>query len=96
MGTGTFQNIDCTDPKKLFEKAVQKPEEFIHTVWIKIFGDSSVKFTKASESFEDLWKPMDFVYDPIGNVQLWSIYCQFLTLGGASESYLKHLLTLVS
>ena len=57
-------------------------------MWIKIFGDSSVKFTKASESFEDLWKPMDFVYDPIGNVQLLSIYGQSLTQDGASESHL--------
>ena len=57
--------MNCTDPKRLFQNVIQKPTDFIHTVWIKTFGIEKLKFTKSDDSFDSLWHPMDFVHDPI-------------------------------
>ena len=61
-------NLNCSDPKSLFHHAIQKPSEFILKVSIFPFGFGAKKqtFSMSNEdSFNSLWKPLDFVYEPI-------------------------------
>ena len=61
-GTGPSKN--CTDPKILFENAIQQPSECIDDVAITTFQDDNIFLSYMNDSFDGFWKPVDFVYDP--------------------------------
>ena len=54
---------DCTDPKLLRKAITEKPEEIFSEVSIYTFLGGSFDFQK--DSFDSLWKPIDFVYNPV-------------------------------
>ena len=77
VGTGPE---NCTDPKRLREALTRTPNEHIVGVSINTFQGEIISFSaNSSESFDSLWKTVDFVYDPvsfnrydpIGNVQFY-------------------------
>ena len=81
-------NVNCGDPKSLFEKALQQPQEFVHQVQIKAFDAEKVEFLNSNDSFGSLWKPMDFVYDPInfGSSEPISTLCYELSVPKSLQS----------
>ena len=70
VGTGPE---DCTDPKLLREAITQKPDEFIKKMSINTFLGERITFSGAcgtscvngTDSVKSLWKPIDFVYNPV-------------------------------
>ena len=70
VGTGPE---NCTDPKLLREAITQKPDEFIKKMSINTFLGERITFSGAcgtfcvngTDSVKSLWKPIDFVYDPV-------------------------------
>ena len=83
VGTAPENSTDpekCTDPKRFREAITRTPNEHVARVSINTFqGEMISFFANSSESFDSLWKTVDFVYDPvsfnrydpIGNVQLY-------------------------
>lgn len=61
VGTGPSKN--CTDPKILFENAIQQPSECINDVAITTFQGDNIFLSWMNDSFDSFWKPVDFVYD---------------------------------
>ena len=59
VGTGPDY---CTDPKRLRKAITDKPDEIFLDMIINTFLGKSFYF---NDSFDSLWKPIDFVYDPV-------------------------------
>ena len=53
---------NCTDPKLLRKAITEKPDEIFRRMNINTFSGKSFLF---NDSFDSLWKPIDFVYDPV-------------------------------
>ena len=53
---------NCTDPKLLRKAITEKPDEIFWRMKINTFSGKKYLF---NDSFDSLWKPIDFVYDPV-------------------------------
>ena len=67
VGTGPE---NCTDPKLLREAITKKPDEFLSEVSINTLEGKNISYSAnasalANNSLDSLWKPVDFVYDPV-------------------------------